>query len=101
MFQPPLQMPKKYLLNEQVNKQVDGQDPKRNRELNLRSEEASHSWESHLARITLWGEQDETGQVRPRQGAWPVWQDPWASLLEGISATPPRGDQMSVNGSQT
>lgn len=27
--------------------------------LYLGSEEASHSWEAHLARVTLWGEQDE------------------------------------------
>ena len=69
--------------------------------LYLGSKEASHSWESHLARVTLWGEQDEIGQVRPRQGAWPVRQDPQACLLEGISATPPQGNHMNVNGSQT
>ena len=57
--------------------------PRRIENLYLGSEEASHSWESHLARVTLRGEQDETGQVRPRQGARPVWQDPGPASLKG------------------
>lgn len=45
-----------------MNEQVDGRGPNRYSvewDLYLGSEEASHSWEAHLARVTLWGEQDE------------------------------------------
>lgn len=34
----------------------------------LGSEEASHSWEAHLARVTLRGEQSEMWWVQPGRG---------------------------------
>lgn len=35
----------------------------------LGSEEASYSWEAHLARVTLWGEQEKMVWVEPGQAA--------------------------------
>ena len=53
-----------------VNPQLD--EPQvidRNETWYLGSKEASHSWEAHLARVTLWGEQDKMVWVEPGQAA--------------------------------
>lgn len=46
-------------INERVGRWTGPQQDQWGGILYLGSEEASYPWEAHLARVTLWGEQDE------------------------------------------